>query len=307
MTSVLGAEDVFQIYLLAGIVLGMVLAAKCLIQMACPRMRTPGGVELVCGVLACAFSFLLCLDAFLHGGILVAVAAPLRSLVVIGTSATLVAAHLGVSLLRIRCRQLALQPVAWLAVALTLAATVWSSHRHSVGNLRIEIDSAYAQFEGELTPIRDLVAVTDRGREISLYRLDPQDSNSGTSPTPPAEPENCRANCHGWVFASGQHLLWRDGVERILEDNGYQNCSDPRPGDLIIYRNQDGEIVHTGLVKADVFGELLIESKWGVGKVLVHSPEMQPYGNDYSYYRSSRQGHTLTIRAALPTMSIASR
>jgi hypothetical protein len=306
MESATGPEGSFQVYLLTSFALGLFLAGKCLVQMAFPRLRVARVVELVSGLGALVLVFLLGLDAFCQGGVLVEVATPLRFSILMGTGAALVAAHFGVSLLPSGRRQLALQPVAWLAVALTLGATAWSSHRYSVGKLRIEMDSTFGKDQVERDAIQDWVAVTDRGREVTLFRFNRQGSGTAAVASSSAEQENLKANCHGWVFAGGQYLLWRDGVERILQDNGYQICETPQPGDLIIYRNDVGEPVHTGLVKAGVWGGILIESKWGVGKRFVHSPEMQPYGDRYSYYRSSRQGHAITIRAARQTMSVAS-
>ena len=157
-------------------------------------------------------------------------------------------------------------------------------------------------------PVREFTAVTDRGREVQLYRLD-QDAGTGTRAFSrgSAGSENDLANCHGWVFTGGQHLLSGDGVERILEDNGYRPCLSPQVGDLIIYRNSEGAIWHTGLIAGMFLGMPMIESKWGLGARLVHSPVDQPYGERFSFYRSERQGHVLAIVPAKSVMSTASR
>ncbi|MGI8980525.1 MAG: hypothetical protein ACR2FY_14955 [Pirellulaceae bacterium] len=298
----------FQAYLLASFVLGLMLSAKCLVQMAFPQCRASRWAEVIAGLAAVSLAVILSLDALGNGGGLV-MAPIFLALTALGLSLTLVAAHLGVSLLHSRRRQLALQPVAWMAVALTLAATGWASHRYSAATLLAEMEKfEYFATGGDLVPLRNSVGVTDRGREVLLYRWLPEDGvdfsfANGLQLTA----ENGRANCHGWVFTGGEHLLWRDGVELILEDNGYELCQTPLPGDLIVYRNPDGETMHTGVVKTRLFGGgLMIESKWGVGGRFVHRPEQQPYGNNYSYYRSARQGHALAIRPAKPPMRIAS-
>ena len=106
-------------------------------------------------------------------------------------------------------------------------------------------------------------------------------------------------NCHGWVFTGGQ--FWLSGVEvaQILRDNDYQAVSVPRPGDIIVYR-RGPEIVHTGLVRAvDDLG-VIIESKWGTRGRYIHVPENQDYADDFTYYRSGRQGHLLQGLASLP-------
>jgi hypothetical protein len=299
------AEVSFQAYLLACFALGLLLSAKSLVQVAIPQFQIPRWAEAIAGLAAFVLAFTLGLDALVNGGVSVAVAPPLLALLTVGLGVSLVSANLNVSLL-LRRRQIASQPVAWVAVALSLAATGWSSHRYSEGNLKLEIvKSSYFFGGGELETVREFVALTDRGREIDLYCW-MQDDGFIAPVQPPAEIS--RANCHGWVFTGGKYFLGGDSVVRILEDNGYEPCSAPQPGDLIIYRNASGEITHTGLVKAGFpWGSLMIDSKWGLGGRFVHRPEVQPYGNRFSYYRSTRQGHAISIHRAKPVMSLASR
>ncbi|MCE9526262.1 MAG: hypothetical protein K8R36_09440 [Planctomycetales bacterium] len=275
--------------------------------MALPWLAVPKYLEVFAGCAAFVLAFVLCLEAAFNGGTSVEQATPLTAMIVGGCGAILVLSQLGVSFLHSGQRNLALRPVAWLVVTFTLVATAWSSHRYNSGLLRIEIGKASEVRAGELKEIRELVAVTDRGREVELYRWVDDGYNNQSAQSSQAGLDNNRANCHGWVFTGGEYLLSRDGVERILEDNGYQPCKSPKPGDLIVYRNGDGEILHSGLVKASLFGGILIESKWGVGGRFVHGPEMQPYGTCYSYYRSSRRGHTVAINNVGPLMKIASR
>jgi hypothetical protein len=85
-------------------------------------------------------------------------------------------------------------------------------------------------------------------------------------------------------------------VEAILCDNGYQRADTPLKGDLIVYRNDPGMILHSGIVLEVVHENLvLIESKWGPLGRYLHPPEYQPYGSIFAYYRSPRQGHQLPV------------
>ncbi len=107
------------------------------------------------------------------------------------------------------------------------------------------------------------------------------------------------SNCHGWVFTGGKYMIRGRYVDSILRDNQYQIVTDPQPGDLIIYRNNAGQPIHTGLVKAvGDEGFVLIESKWGSLDTYLHLPNDQVYSKGYAYYRSPREGHLLNVGQA---------
>ena len=162
--------------------------------------------------------------------------------------------------------------------------------------------------------VTDVVATTDRGRPIRLHRPEsPRGSAEVTSAerrafgslpqgegvirTGPAADE---FNCHGWVFTGGRFWIGPDDVERILTDNGYQVVSQPRPGDVVIYRDSV-QISHTGLVRTGGDGTpVVIESKWGWMGRYLHTPEGSVYGRSYTFYRSPRAGHVLTALASDP-------
>ncbi len=103
-----------------------------------------------------------------------------------------------------------------------------------------------------------------------------------------------RSNCHGWVFSGGRYLIGGRDVPAILEDNGYQEVTEPRPGDLVVYRDDEGVVTHTGVVRYVTPGEpVLVESKWGNLGVYLHRVDDSPYGANCRYYRSTRSGHML--------------
>jgi hypothetical protein len=150
-------------------------------------------------------------------------------------------------------------------------------------------------------------AVTDAGQEIILKeplaareaeRLTPTERKVIENAHLDEEviriaPANDSSNCHGWVFTGGKCLLSPDMVEVILKDNHYVAVQDPQPGDLVIYR-QNGAIAHTATVSYVTEGKpVMVEGKWGTMGVFLHSVEKSVYGNEYTYYRSSRHGHLL--------------
>lgn len=138
--------------------------------------------------------------------------------------------------------------------------------------------------------------LTDRGRIVPVFRAR-IDGLTGYSEYPDGTfddqrivqaTDDSRSNCHGWVFTGGRYLLKGSGVEMILADNGYGVVHQPRTGDVIVYRDLLGQIVHTGLVKAAFDdGLILIESKWGVEGRYLHRPEGQHYSKSFAYYRKS--------------------
>jgi len=100
-------------------------------------------------------------------------------------------------------------------------------------------------------------------------------------------------DCHGWTFACGSKWINNDQVQKILDDNGYTQVTRPAVGDIVVYRDADGNITHTGLVRAvDSNGNVtVVESKWGRLGRYRHAPNDVPpsYGTP-SYYRTQRQG-----------------
>ncbi len=107
------------------------------------------------------------------------------------------------------------------------------------------------------------------------------------------------SNCHGWVFTGGKFAIHSCDVDSILADNHYVRASQPQPGDVVVYRDEQGQVVHSGVVRfVSGNGPVVVESKWGPLGRYLHPPECQPWGGQFSYYRSSRGGHQLRIVTA---------
>jgi len=150
-------------------------------------------------------------------------------------------------------------------------------------------------------------ATTDRGTEVTLKRpAAPRGRDELTAneqailgrtdylPTVLRRgPADEVTNCHGWVFTGGRFWVAGESVESILSDNGYATVSTPRPGDLVIYRNDAG-VTHTAVVRYVTPGmPVLVEGKWAWMGVFLHRVGDSIFGPDYTFLRSPRPGHLL--------------
>ena len=173
----------------------------------------------------------------------------------------------------------------------------------------------------ERKEIRQVHVATDRGRLLPVFSLVVPDTAQQYEQAYLAERQfswriirtgdpDPTYNCHGWVFTAGRFALRSEDVEAILEDNQYEKVDEPQPGDLIVYRDDEGRVLHTGLVRSVIANEIvLIESKWGPLGRFLHGPEDQPWGENCAYYRSPRPGHLLPVieDAAPPQSSLAEK
>jgi hypothetical protein len=165
-----------------------------------------------------------------------------------------------------------------------------------------------ARLDAEAAPALDPAprsALTDRGRSIPIFtrpELGERASQAEQRMTAPfalalirtAGPDHA-SNCHGWVFAGGKYWVRGGCVESILEDNDYQKVEQPQVGDVVVYRDEEGEVTHTGLVRVASEGLLLVESKWGFLGRYLHTPAEQPYGQSWAFFRTPRDGHVLHL------------
>jgi hypothetical protein len=165
-----------------------------------------------------------------------------------------------------------------------------------------------------LHEVEGAFAVTDAGTELAVFapNLPPEGAapvnedgtlrgsrlKLGVLHVGPPTPDY---NCHGWVFLGGRHWLCDEQVDQVLEDNGYCPVSDPRPGDVLVYRDGEGTAVHSGVVRTAGDGLVLVESKWGSLGRYLHAPTDHIYGDvSRTYYRSPRRGHLLTLHEPSP-------
>ena len=195
----------------------------------------------------------------------------------------------------------------WLVMFSSLGLVGWSYHRfherlYPLPNKpRLRISTP-----GEKIEVREFVAMTDRNRPIRVYRM----TENGSKPVDADQtirekvidsaiqraPANTAANCHGWVFLDTQFLIPGEAVQQILDDNDYEIVFEPNAGDVIIYRDEDREIVHSGLVRGVLNdGTVIIESKWGIEGTFLHAPEGTPYSTMFEYYRTLRPDNHVRI------------
>ena len=99
-------------------------------------------------------------------------------------------------------------------------------------------------------------------------------------------------NCHGFTFLGGaEWIKYNSDVETIIKDNGYSVTRNPSVGDVVIYRDDKGEIQHSGIVAA-VSGDKVtrVISKWAMYGLHEHNLLDVPksYGQKTTVYKSNR-------------------
>jgi hypothetical protein len=190
--------------------------------------------------------------------------------------------------------------------ALTAGAVVWYDRAEHAALERSERDLA-AVTERPPTRPAGAAPTTDRGHPVPVHEpTDPRaraelaaletrmlDGNGAGTHVIRRQPADDRSNCHGWVFTGGRYWVNGADVESILADNGYRVVAEPRPGDLIVYR-QNGAVAHSAVVRYVTPGlPVLVEGKWGVTGVYLHAAGESIYGPDFAYYRADRPTHVL--------------
>jgi hypothetical protein len=146
-------------------------------------------------------------------------------------------------------------------------------------------------------PVDELVAMSRRYSAVTLH------AEQLISRGLPSD----LSNCHGWVFTGGRYHVGGRHVDAILSDNGYAKVSEPAAGDVCVYRNADGEVAHTAVVRASLpDGTVLVESKWGRMGVYLHGAENSCYGTAFTYFRTARGTHLLNGLDEASTVEAAS-
>jgi len=108
-------------------------------------------------------------------------------------------------------------------------------------------------------------------------------------------------NCHSFTFdKSKQWLVMKTtadptgqiGLNTIIADQGYRPLFIPPEiavaGDIIIYKDGAGNIIHSGKVTmADGFGVVTeVQSKWAQSGEYKHAPNNSPYGTNWEIFRT---------------------
>ncbi len=157
------------------------------------------------------------------------------------------------------------------------------------------------------TPIENEAIITDRGRKILVAQPKEMRDSQTVSQLEAnimkempyrftiirrEEPSDI-CNCHGWAFTEGKYWIGGEDVQKILDDNGYQEVKTPQPGDLAIFREGDS-ITHTSVVRYVTEGQpVVVEGKWGWMGVFLHVVDQGAYGRNFTYYRTPRTSHVL--------------
>jgi hypothetical protein len=204
-------------------------------------------------------------------------------------------------------------PATALLVACPILA-VWSA-----ANLQAEPNpfSIFQDFLPHCRPVEleEVVVETDAGRRVSVYALrDENGADLGPAPDDASilrdraarlirtAPPELSHDCHGWVFTAGRYWVRGRDVDAILQDNGYRKVSVPQPGDVVVYRDVSGAVLHTALVRVAAADNILVEGKWGPLGRYIHPVADQVYGDRFEYYHTDRPRHTLRgVEESSPT------
>ena len=107
-------------------------------------------------------------------------------------------------------------------------------------------------------------------------------------------------NCVGLVVASRRTWVDPEHLIRILREDGYRQLpgvAEVQPGDVVVYRDSDGQVCHVGFVverNLIVLGErsdpLKVLSKWGADGEYIHdSLDLPPLlGTPTDYWTDRR-------------------
>ena len=105
-------------------------------------------------------------------------------------------------------------------------------------------------------------------------------------------------NCMGMVFATRRTWVEPENLRMILEDDGYRkvlNESELQAGDVVVYRDDYGEVSHVGIVTevrpnlAEATREVFVLSQWGQdGEYFHRADDVNPQLGKPSEYWTER-------------------
>ncbi len=139
-------------------------------------------------------------------------------------------------------------------------------------------------------------AITDKGTKIPLFHFTMTDEEFddyqlGTKERFAAygtalihrDDADMAANCHGWVFTKGRFLVRGEDVDAILAENGYEVVTAPKIGDVVIYRDFNKIVRHTGLVQGVLgMGRFLSKANGVSISVFFTAPKINPIRRFFS-------------------------
>ncbi len=196
--------------------------------------------------------------------------------------------------------RLARRPSQWgLLLGLTVL-TLWITYRY-FDAMRGDMTLTVEEFSTSLVPVEDVFLRTDRGRFVRVYQSLLADRASSNDDSPAIvssgfvirrDKPSPHYNCHGWIFTGGKYVVKSEDVELILADNGYVPVDQPSVGDIVVYYDEQGRVIHTAVVRGLLDdGTPVLESKWGFGGRFLHRPDQQVYSMDFRFYRTARPAH----------------
>ena len=73
-------------------------------------------------------------------------------------------------------------------------------------------------------------------------------------------------DCHGVTFVDGDLWINNDQVDDLLEGDNYTQVTHETEGDAAVYRDQNGNVVHsaTVVISSPESGEILVEGLGGL-------------------------------------------
>jgi hypothetical protein len=103
-----------------------------------------------------------------------------------------------------------------------------------------------------------------------------------------------RYNCLGYAYARAHG--WFEHVGLFIHDDFLEvPIANPRRGDVLVYEDENQEIVHSGFVQ-EVTGSQIkkVRSKWGGAAVVIHDPldVDESYGAPVRLLRRRRRSHS---------------
>lgn len=100
-------------------------------------------------------------------------------------------------------------------------------------------------------------------------------------------------NCHDWALGPGM-ITDSAGTVRHLLRRGLRQVQRPRPGDVVVYAGPNGQVWHSGIVKAVGNNFVLVESKWGDMGRYLHPAEVPSLATRPIYFRRGSAGQAAT-------------